>query len=106
MAETTRGTPQQPDEKLLNIIATDVAIVKNDVAHLKEIVDTQMEDINDMIEKLRAEVYGNGNPTLGLRADVGSLKEWRESVVWWYRAITVALVIEAIGLIKLIFFGG
>lgn len=106
MAEQTRGTPRQVDKDLLSGIATDVAVVKSDVAHLKETVDNQMEEIGKTIEKLRCEMYGNGNPELGLRADVRLLKTWREDQIWWQRAIIGAVVIEALGLIKLIFFGG
>ena|SRR3972149_11290142 len=105
MAEPTKGTPRQTDKDLLNVIATDVAIVKNDVAHLKDTIDTQMEDISEMVEKLRREIYGNGNPSLGLRADIGILKDWKDNQIWWQRTIVIALIVEAIGIIKLIFFG-
>ena len=48
---------------------------------------------------------GNGNPSLGLRADIGILKDWKDNQIWWQRTIVIALIVEAIGIIKLIFFG-
>lgn len=93
------------DSELLAEIRSDLAVVKNDIAHLKETVDDQMEDVQEIVKKLREEIYGNGNPSPGLRAEVRSLSEWKDAQIWWQRAIIVAVIVEAIGLVKLIFFG-
>ena len=107
MAEqTTRPTQQNTIDlindtvlPIINELDKKVDLLGKDVQYLKDGTEARLTAAEKIVDMLRKEMYGNGNPSeyLGMKATMLSMKKWIDERNSIERAVIIGAILALIG---------
>lgn len=104
--QTSRTTPQTTIAyitaevmPILNKLTLDVNTLTSEVSHIKETTDKRLTEAEKVVDMLRKELYGNGNPSEqpGLKSLVLSVKKWVDDRASIEKAVIIGGVTILLG---------